>query len=154
MLNFSPVEIWFFIGIALIMIEFFIPAIGFLFIGFGALINAIAIYYYPGLVEYQISSLGIISLFCFLVLWWPLKIFVYGQKGEKANKKEFFEVVGNRVVVCKAPLHPGQSGQVAWSGTIMNARLAENEQKIADVGQNLYVKKIEGNVLICSYDKN
>lgn len=154
MLNFSPVEIWFFVGVALIVVEFFIPAIGFLFIGFGAFINAIAIYYYPGLVEYQISSLGIISLFCFLLLWWPLKAFVHGKQGDGENKKEFFEVVGNRVVVCKIPLNPGQNGQVAWSGTIMNARLVESEQRIAEVGQNLYVKKIEGNVLICSYDKN
>lgn len=154
MFDFSPTEIWFFIGIALILIEFIIPAIGFLFIGFGALTNAIIIYYYPEFLNYQVSSLGIISLLWFLFLWWPLKIFVYGKNSEKLKKKELFEIIGARVVVCKSPIIPGETGQVAWSGTVMNAMLEANETTPASIGQNLYVKEVEGNVLICSYNKN
>ena len=144
----TPVEIWLLIGIALILIEFStIPGIGFLFVGFGCLSTAILIYYYPLIIQYQLVALGLFSLLWFLLLWWPLKRYVYGKN---SKGKDHFDLVGSEVKVLGEPINPDSTGQVEWSGTIMNAKLDEHEKQEASPGQRLYVTEVRGNILICS----
>ena len=149
MFEFSPVEIWLAVGVALILVEFTVPGIGFLFLGFGCISNAILIYYVPEIIHYQFASAGIISLIWFLVLWWPLKTFVYGIKNQNKGKAQYFDVVGSEVKVVKATIAPGARGHVLWSGTEMNAQLDESEASPADVGTRLKVSAIKGNILVC-----
>ena len=82
------------------------------------------------------------------MLWWPLKVFVYGKN--KNLGKDYFDIVGMQVEVALEDIKPGSIGQVYWSGTIMNAQLSSKE-KIARVGDKLYVIEAKGNILVCSH---
>ena len=148
----TPVEIWLVVGIIFILAEFTaVPGIGLLFIGLGALSASILMYYLPNLASYQVASVGLISLAWFLVLWWPLKVFVYGKKG--GAKTDYFDMVGMQVAVVEKDLNSSDVGRVLWSGTTMNAKLDSAESKSAKVGDQLYITDIKGNVLICGRKK-
>lgn len=146
-MNITPAQIWLLAGIIFILIEFStIPGIGFLFIGFGALSNAILIYNFPFFADYQLAGIGILSMLWLLILWWPLKVYMYGKKGKQ---KDYFDIAGSEVKVFDS-IAPGGMGLVEWSGTIMNARLEDCEKQEAQVGQILYITKVKGNILVCS----
>lgn len=150
-MDISAVEIWLILGIIFIIIEFSkIPGIGFLFLGLGALTTSALISSYPEITDYQIATFGLVSFAWFLVLWWPLKKFVYGKR--KGNKG-YFDLVGNQVTVLNRNIEPGKIGQVSWSGTIMNAKLIDSEKEHVNPGDVLYVLEVKGNVLICSRKK-
>ncbi|MDP4708723.1 MAG: hypothetical protein NWS20_01790 [Rickettsiaceae bacterium] len=96
----TPVEIWLVVGIIFILAEFTaVPGIGLLFIGLGALSASILMYYLPNLASYQVASVGLISLAWFLVLWWPLKVFVYGKKG--GARTDYFDMLACRLKLSK-----------------------------------------------------
>ena len=152
MFNFSYVELWLLIGVIFILIEFNVPGIGFLFLGLGSITSAIVIYNYPLLIEYQITLVGILSLSWFLILWWPLKIFIYGRNNNKKTQG-YFDIVGSEVKVVGKAITPGRKGQVMWSGAIMNARLSSDEKEPAEIGDKLYVIQVKGNVLLCAKQK-
>ena len=148
-MSISPIEIWMIVGVIFIVIEFStIPGIGFLFLGLGALTTSALIYFYPNLVDYQVATVALGSFVWFLLLWWPLKVFIYGRKGKA--KRDYFDLVGAQVKVFDEVIKPGQMGQVSWSGAIMNARLDDAQQ--AEKGEALYVTEVKGNVLVCSRD--
>lgn len=145
MFNISSPEFWILLGCLFILIEFTkLPGIGFLFLGLGSLTNAILTYNYPFALEHQYTIFGLISFLWMIILWWPLKKYIY-QKHEIMGQ---FEIIGSEVEVFNN-ISPGELGQVKWSGTIMNAKLDENEQEAALTGQKIYVHKVLGNVLIC-----
>jgi membrane protein implicated in regulation of membrane protease activity len=149
-MNFSPVEIWLIIGIICIVMEFStIPGIGFLFIGLGSFSNAILINIIPGPWEYQVIFLALFSLLWFTILWWPLKKYVYNT----GEKKDHFSMIGSEVVVFSQVIEPDGSGQVKWSGAVMNAKLSYHDEQKAVAGQKLYIISVEGNVLTCSNTK-
>jgi len=151
-MEFTAVEIWLAVGIIFILAEFTtIPGIGLLFIGLGSLSTSILIYYVPEFATYQIASVGLTSLAWFLVLWWPLKIFVYGRGGNK--EADYFDMVGMQVKVVEKNLEPDNIGLVSWSGTIMNARLDDKENSVAKIGAHLYIVEVKGNVAICTRKK-
>ena len=152
LMEITPVEIWLIVGIIFILAEFTaVPGIGLLFIGLGALSASILMYYLPDLASYQVASVGLISLAWFLVLWWPLKVFVYRKKGE--GRTDYYDMLGMQVEVVEKDLTSSSVGKVAWSGTTMNAKLDSAEDKGAKVGYQLYITDIKGNVLICSRKK-
>lgn len=147
----TPIEIWLAVGIIFILLEFTtLPGIGFLFLGFGAMSSSVIFYFYPEMQNYQVVSVGFLSLAWFLILWWPLKFFVYGKNGN--SEKDYFDIVGMQAEVALKDINPGDIGQVYWSGTIMNARL-NSKEKIAHVGDKLYILEAKGNILICSHNK-
>lgn len=144
----SLVQLWLIVGIIFIIIEFVkLPNIGFLFLGLGALSNSILLNNYPYFFKYQLISFGLTSIFWFAILWWPLKYYVY----KKDTKTEYNDLVGKEVVVYDKELLPGKIGKVSWSGTIMNARLSNNDTKPATQGDSLRIVQVEGNVLICTH---
>lgn len=154
MSSISPVEIWLIVGVLFIIIEFStIPGIGFLFLGLGSLTSAVLFYFYPDFVNYQIGIVGIISFLWFAVLWWPLRVFVYGKKGKPTIGKDYFNLIGNQVIVISNEIGHEQTGQVSWSGTVMNARLDSKELQPAKKDEILYVLKVEGNILVCTRQK-
>lgn len=146
-------ELWLAVGIIFILVEFTsLPGIGFLFLGLGAVSTSILIYYVPEIQNYQVASVGLLSLAWFLVLWWPLKVFVYGNKKSSAGS-DYFDMVGMQVEVAVDYMEPSGLGQVYWSGTLMNARLEDKDSAGAKIGDKLYVTKIKGNILVCSHKK-
>lgn len=143
--------IWFGIGIILILLEFTaIPGIGFLFVGFGALTTSLFLYIFPLLLPYQLGVVGIISFGWFIILWRPIKKFLYSHPIHHSEhlSKDYFTMVGAKVVVINKDIKSGQMGEVLWSGTTMNAQLINAE--IANINDVLIVKEVKGNVLICA----
>jgi len=150
-MDITPIEIWITVGLIFIIIEFTaVPGIGFLFLGLGSLSTAVAIYYFPEIVSFQIASIGLSSLVWFLLLWWPLKIFIYGKKGKA--KPEYFDMVGMQVKVASEEIQSSGLGKVYWSGTTMNAKFIDKDSPIKK-GEELYIIEIKGNTLICSRHK-
>lgn len=145
MFDITSAEIWLIIGLLGLVIEFTkLPGIGFLFLGLGGLINSILVYNYPFFQEYQYTSFGLVSFICFIVLWWPLKKYMY----KKSTKGSHFDIVGSNALVYANPLIADVLGQVKWSGTIMNAKLEQGSDSAA-VGETVTVSEVQGNVLIC-----
>lgn len=150
-MDITPIEIWIAVGLIFILVEFTaILGIGFLFLGLGSLSTAIAIYYFPEIAAFQIASVGLTSLAWFLLLWWPLKIFIYGKKGKAGS--DYFDMVGMRVKVASDEIKPSGLGEVYWSGTTMNARFIDQDTPIKK-DEELYVTQVKGNILICSRNK-
>jgi len=142
-----PIELWLFVGVFCITIEFLhLPNIGFLFLGLGALSNGILINFFNDLVFYQLIIFGLASLSWFLILWLPLKHYLY----KKNKQSAYSDMIGNEVYVFSSPIIIGNIGQVRWSGTIMNAMLDIDEKDKVEIGEKLYIKEIRGNTLICS----
>ena len=140
--------LWLLIGIILIILEFNqLPGIGFLFLGLGAIITSIIINYWSTEIFVQFAYFGISSFVCFLILWYPLKKFVY--KSNDVLSRESFDLVGASVIVVNKEIKGSEYGQVLWSGTIMNAQLAYKSKTIAKVGESLHVLQVKGNILIC-----
>jgi membrane protein implicated in regulation of membrane protease activity len=149
MYSLSPyyVEIWLIVGVFFIIVELLhLPNIGFLFLGLGALSCGILISTFPNLTIYQWVVFGLSSALWFLVLYLPLKRYVY----KKNNKSIYFDMINNEVYACNRSIVVGEMGQVKWSGTIMNATLDDSEAKEVAVGEKLYIKEVRGNTLICS----
>lgn len=139
--------VWIIIGFASLLVELiWIPGIGFLFLGLGALTNAILISNFYEIIPYQYISFGLLSFTWFSLLWWPLKKMVYGKK----VGREYFDMIGKDVEIWGQELKPGSIGQVKFSGTIMNAKLDEYYLSSVPIGTYLKIKAIEGNILIIS----
>ncbi len=150
----SAVEIWLIIGVIFIIIEFStIPGIGFLFLGLGALTSSVLFSFYQEIIDYQIAAFGLISFSWFLLLWWPLKKFIYNKKGQNDANQTYFNLVGNQVIVVDELIEPEKTGKVSWSGTVMNAKLESSEIESVKIGEGLYVSRVQGNILICSRKK-
>ena len=66
------------------------------------------------------------------------------------SNHDSFNLIGNQVVVIGTPIKPDVIGQVTWSGTTMNAKLATSEKSQIEVGDTLYILDVKGNVLICT----
>ena len=114
------------------------------------LIIAIGIisYWPQGTLLYQFAYFAITALLWFLLLYYPLKLFIY--KNSTNLSRESFDIIGSRVIVRHKDIKPGEYGQVLWSGTVMNAKLTDNAIDIATIGETIYVLEVKGNVLICS----
>lgn len=153
MLSFLPItsiELWIFFGLCLILIEFTqIPSIGLVFVGLGAFTTAILMIYFPIILGYQIISLGVSSLMWLIILWRPMKSF-YG--GKNSSNRTNFNIIGSTVEVINNDIHQNEMGQVFWSGTIMNAKLADGHAS-AKIGETLKVVEVNGNILICCHKK-
>ncbi|MDC0864663.1 NfeD family protein [Rickettsiaceae bacterium] len=142
--------LWLLFGIALLLLEFVqLPGIGFLFLGLGGVSTAIITnYWQEQTVLAQFAYFGLSSLFCFALLWYPLKSSLYKNT---LSKKETFDLVGSQVTVIKKEIKVGIVGEVSWCGTIMKAELAEDtNSNTAKIGDILVVQEVRGNVLICS----
>lgn len=148
-MSISAAGLWLLLGILLIILEFSqLPGIGFLFLGLGAISTSVILNYWPQEIIIQISCFGIISLLWFLVLWYPLKTFLYKETSKLS--REAFNIIGSVVTVINQDIKAGKLGQVEWSGTIMNAKLLDKNQDVAKVGDELIVLRVQGNTLICS----
>jgi membrane protein implicated in regulation of membrane protease activity len=148
----TPIEIWIAVGLIFILVEFTaIPGIGFLLLGLGSLSTVIAIHYFPEIAAFQITSVGLASLAWFLLLWWPLKIFIYGKKGKTGSN--YFDMVGMQVKVASDEVKPSGLSEVYWSGTTMNARFVDKDTPVKK-DEELYVIEVKGNILICSRSKS
>lgn len=145
----APTTLWLFLGVVLIILEFSqLPGIGFLFLGLGAITTSVITnYWQQQALLVQFAYFGISSLVWFIMLWYPLKSYLY--KNNSDPSKESFNIIGSSVTVVNKDIMAGDHGQVSWSGTIMNAKLADNSAT-ATTGESLVVVEVKGNVLVCN----
>ena len=122
LMELSPSAIWFLSGAALVALDILLlTAIWIMFSGLGAITvgAALAGGWNGGLVAQFVvffSATGVWSL----LLWNPLKNFMRGKN------TGFSDMVGSTAVVFGDALEYGKTGQVKWSGAIMNCQLESN----------------------------
>ena len=153
MITITPSELWLLLGVVLIILELSqLPGIGLFFFSFGAISTSIIIYYWPQEnIIIQFGYFGIAVFVQFVLLWYPLKIYVY--KNKDSCQRNSFDLIGATVIVINKDIKAKNYGQVLWSGTIMNVQLQDNEG-MAKVGEDIYVLDIKGNTLICTKNKS
>lgn len=139
--------IWLVIGATLIAAEvFFVTGIGLLFAGVAALCTGIIVllgWIGEENLYYQLSSFFAITTCLLGILWKPLR------KLGKKKKYIASELTGSHAIIGNEPLSKGKIGLVKWSGTWMQARLAE-ESSLDSLpsGTEVIVKEVHGTTLI------
>jgi membrane protein implicated in regulation of membrane protease activity len=139
---------WLVTGAFLIIFELsFVPGIGLLFAGLGAISCGALISW--GFVDEQYYDLQMLWFFTITIIWaiclWlPFKRFRYRKSTDSFNN-----MIGSSAVVVSNDLKKGEIGTVKWSGTVMNAKIDSNcPQDLMAVGTNVVIKNVQGNVLI------
>jgi hypothetical protein len=141
---------WLILGFCLVLMEIFavMPGIGLLFAGLGALCTALLLYNIP---DYAISLAGqmvwflAFGAFWAAVLWKPMKKW----RLPSGSSQTYNDMIGQEVAITGSDLTKERMGQVLWSGTVMNARLApEDMQDALPVGSLAIIAIVEGNTLI------
>ncbi len=138
------------LGVVSIILEMgFISGIGFLFIGIGALSVA-------GLIEFNIINkdnllsilLALVSLssLYFLIFW---KFF---KKAHMQTLKNYNDIIGKEAVVIYSDIKGHTTGNVKWSGTIMNAQLVDTSDFVKE-GETVKIIKVKGNILFIKSTK-
>jgi membrane protein implicated in regulation of membrane protease activity len=149
-MNIGPELLWLLLGIAAVLAEVLAvaPGIGLLFTGLGALGVSLLLYSLPGA---DISLLGQLTWFLAftavwaVLLWKPMKRW----RMPSAKSGTYSNIVGDRATVGAEGLRKGEQGQVTWSGTVMNAELAD-DATLEDLpaGATVEVAAVRGNTLI------
>lgn len=141
--------IWLFFGGFLIALEAMtVPGMGLFLAGLGALATGIMIGL--GLLESHHLILQCISFFSFtcifaLILWKPLIKFRMKSRNDRTS---FHDMIGASGVVGGTGLKRGETGQVIWSGTIMNAELDHSvSNDFLSVGTHVRIKSVSGTTL-------
>jgi membrane protein implicated in regulation of membrane protease activity len=144
---------WIIFGLFLIVAEtFIIPGIGLLFAGLSAIATASLIYYnIISQTSYiiQFAAFFAITGIWAILLWKPIKRF-----HSKSKEDNYNNIIGTTAIIYHNDLLKGSLGQVKWSGTIMNARIADDETAqvivkntevtiVATSGNNLIIKNIQ-----------
>ena len=141
---------WLVLGFCLVLMEIVavMPGIGLLFAGLGALCTALLLYNVP---EHNISLAGQVvwflafGAFWTAVLWKPMKKW----RLPSGSSQTYNDMIGQEVTITGSDLTKERMGQVLWSGTVMNARLApEDTQETLPVGSLAVIVTVEGNTLI------
>lgn len=146
----DPVYVWLVFGAALILFEAFTaPGLGLFLVGLGALCTGIVIE--SGLLADSATALQFVSFFSFTIAWAVLlwkPLVKFRAKGKGKNAREFNNMVGDSAVVAGNGLKRGETGQVLWSGTVMNAEIDDSVQVDALLaGAQVEIKSVSGNKL-------
>lgn len=142
----STMTLWLIAGTSLLLLEALgIPGAGLLFAGLGALVTGVAISL--GMVAEGDTLTQFIVFFAVTgiwtaLLWKPLQRFRTNNK-----EKKFNNIVGDTAVVGQAGLGT-EGGQVKWSGTTMNAQLAEGVSTNLAAGAKVIITDVQGTTLI------
>ena len=142
--------LWLVLGFIFVLMEIFavMPGIGLLFAGLGALCTALLLYSVP---EHGISLVGqgvwflAFGTFWAAVLWKPLK----NWRLSSGTGGGYHGMIGQDVTITGSPLTKERMGQVLWSGTVMNARLAPDDmQEALPVGSLAVIVAVDSNTVI------
>lgn len=140
--------LWLLAGAVLVLLETFtVPGIGFLYAGLASITVGgllAAGYFDQADLTLQFSwFFGFTALWA-VVLWKPMKRLRY-----RTTDKEYKNMVGSTAVVKDIPLTKNKLGNVQWSGTIMQAKLADDSPvESVPAGEEVIVTAAEGNRFI------
>lgn len=148
----SPAILWLLFGAALVLAEVFTaPGIGLFLGGFGAMSTGIVVQ--MGLVGIESFPaqiawfFGLSSLWAVL-LWRPLQKYRVKQTLKTHAGAERSDIVGSTGTVGKNGIKRHETGQVKWSGTIMNAVLSpHSDEDFLAEGTQVKITAVTGNTL-------
>lgn len=145
----SPAGFWLGLGAFLIVFEAItIPGLGLFLAGIGALCTGLIVkagIADEGALGAQAAWFFGLTAFWTMVLWKPLLKF--RRKG-KHKDVELNNMVGGTATVGEHGLARGRVGQVAWSGTLMNAELEASEPvEFLPAGALVVIKAVSGTTL-------
>jgi len=126
-MTFSPILIWFLIGLALILSEFMLPGVILVFFGLGAWITTLTIWL--GLTAgwgSQLLTFAISSVLLLVVLrrWFRARLF--GYVGDDQSPEQNIDDMAGQKVTVMVDVEPGQNtGKVEYKGAAWSARSDE-----------------------------
>lgn len=144
------IAVWFTVGVALIVAEFFLPYLILIFFGAGAILTGVLLWI--GLPQHSgipIAAFAAISLGLLLGLRrWARRLFK-GLTSDVADQEPGFEdFIGKEGAVTSGFGSEGNKGRVAFRGTDWNAEgsvglmVGDRVRIIGRTGQNLKVEKV------------
>jgi len=143
----DPAAIWAIVATLLVLVEVAIVGIGvgLLFLGLGAYLTAIALYFdWISATNYiaQISTFFFGAAIFAVILWKPLKAL-------RKNKTSYNDMIGQLATVVDTALTKEKRGKVKWSGVIMKAKLSvDADIDQIEIGQDVMIKEVIGTTLI------
>jgi len=143
----APSILWLIAGAVLLALEAFgLPGIGFMFAGLGAILTGVITELGGVAADDTVSQAAIFcasTILFALLLWKKIKAWRLNPK-----EKPYNNIIGDKAIVAEAGLKKGSTGQVRWSGTLMQAEIDEKES-ITDIaaGTHVHISAVEGNVL-------
>lgn len=146
----NPTEFWLGLGALLILFEAItVPGLGLFLAGIGALCTSLLVK--AGIADEaafgaQVAWFFGLTTFWTAVLWKPLQKF--RMKSGRKDGIELNNMVGGTATVGEHGLERGRTGQVAWSGTLMNAELAASAPVASlPAGALVVIKSVSGTTL-------
>jgi membrane protein implicated in regulation of membrane protease activity len=141
-------QIWFFIGIILIVLE---VVFGMTIVLFFASLSAFTLgflIYLDKLDPANFVAQGILFLVFILIwaalLWKKLKNFY----GFKRNNDEYQNIIGQSAVLLN-DLHKGKTGSIRWSGTTVKAEIDPNSKhRLLAKDEEVTVIRVQNNIFI------
>ena len=146
---FSSPNLWLMIGTGCMMLEIIgISGIGIFFGGIAAYI--IAVLSYTGVIPLdalvmQWGAWFVLSAMLGVLLWKPLRAM---GKPDDAATKGYSTTISGEAVVVEKDLVAGETGRATWSGTIMNAKLADHHHTTITKDSTARIVGVQGNVLL------
>lgn len=142
----NPVYIWLAAGALLIAFEALTaPGLGIFLGGLGAITTGIFIeagYIAPDEATMQFASFFGFTTLWAIILWRPLIKF----RSSKGSASSYSDTVGGIAIVGGEGLKRGETGQVIWSGTHMNAVLEDSAPVDSlPAGTSVIIKSVSGN---------
>lgn len=120
-----PAVIWFIVGLAFLLAEFFAPGLVIVFFGFGAWVVAAVCLLTPISLDTQLIIFLVSSgVILFLLRNWFKTLFQGHTKAVQDPTQDLQDFVGKKVVV-KEAISPNKGGKVELNGTIWSADASE-----------------------------
>lgn len=144
----NPVYAWLTFGALLIVFEAFTaPGLGIFLGGLGAICTGLLVeggVIAADNIPLQAASFFGLTVIWALALWKPLMKF---RAGKNKNASGYSDVVGGVATVAEGGLTRGKTGQVKWSGTLMNAELDDSSVvNELPAGTQVEIKSVSGNI--------
>lgn len=124
----NPKVLWFLIGVACALLEFFVPGFFFIFFSAGAFFVGAILMFFNASTNVQIASFLIVSIFSLIVFRSFLKKRFFESQNISVKNDIDNDIIGQTGVTI-TELKPGKVGRVEFRGTQWDCSADENIKK-------------------------
>ncbi len=130
---FSPVLIWFIIGLAFVLLEFLIPGVIVIFFGIGAWVTSFILLFGDFGINTQLVIFLLTSIILIIILRKKVQSIFVG-KSEEGDIGDIDNIIGKKVKV-STKISPNENGKVILNGTNWSAESDSeiNEGEIVEI---------------------